>query len=612
MMQPQRRRLGLAAWQWVALLGSCFIVLILTLNPRGAGEAHAYTIDGGNQRLIINASRVEVRLVCVDASYSNHFGLHSVEDGRIVDQYIFYCKDAPPGAVYVGTFDAGELVFMLTTPEWVQEIPPHPGHPTYLTGPASRNPDGFQHAHIVRIDDQTAQIRWEDLWGGGDQDFNDCIVNVIITELPTPTPTRTPTSTNTPVPPTDTPTPTSTPTATATATNTPVPPTDTPTPTSTPTATATATNTPVPPTDTPTPTSTPTATATATNTPVPPTDTPTPTNTPTATATPTATRTPTITPTPTPTTPGGPPGTVRMEKDVTEDPSDIVDEANLWLCEGDTCVNNGEGSLVIKERVYNVANDPDGAGAYEFQLKFDHKIFDVDIEDSGWLGSTGRDVYCDMSIITENWILFGCVSTGTADGPTADGVAATITVRPEADLKYRLTPGNDNGLVRVLLDENCEIADPLGHPLEIGNWSSDGLDNDGDTLVDELDEFGYNWSNDGLDNDGDTIVDEFGEGLAPGVVTGGLIEACGDFGVTVRILEGDLNLDCSVNVQDQQAIAFRYGASFGTLLYDPWYDLEPAVKDFDVDIKDLQKVFGRDGSTCKNPIPPDQDPVSFP
>ena len=278
-----------------------------------------------------------------------------------------------------------------------------------------------------------------------------------------------------------------------------------------------------------------------------------------------------------------------MQKDVDDDPLDIDDEANLWLCEGATCDENGEGELVIFERVFNVANDPDGAGAYEFQLKFDHKIFDITIEDASWLSNGGtRTVECDLSVITENWILWGCVSSGPVPGNTADGVIAIITVKPQPDLKYRLTPGNDNGVVRVLLDENCELADPLGHPLERPGWA-----------------------NDGLDNDGDTIVDEFGEGLAPGVTSGGMLETCSDFAATVRILESDLNLDCNVDVLDQQAIAFRYGAGTGMLLYDPWFDLEPWVDDFDIDIKDLQNVFGRDGSTCANPIPP-QPPVPFP
>jgi hypothetical protein len=126
-------------------------------------------------------------------------------------------------------------------------------------------------------------------------------------------------------------------------------------------------------------------------------------------------------------------------------------------------------------------------------------------------------------------------------------------------LKFRLHPGNDNGVVRKILDENCELVNALGHP-------------------------------------------------QPGSVNGGLAAGCGDADVTVRVLEGDVNVDCVVDVADQQAIASRYGTFFGNIFYDPWYDLEPALKDFDIDIKDLQKVFGRTGSTCATPVPP-QPPV---
>ena len=54
-----------------------------------------------------------------------------------------------------------------------------------------------------------------------------------------------------------------------------------------------------------------------------------------------------------------------------------------------------------------------------------------------------------------------------------------------------------------------------------------------------------------------------------------------------------------------------YGAFFGSVLYSKWYDLEPALHDLDIDIKDLQKVFGRDGSTCQVPVPP-QPPLPYP
>ena len=134
-----------------------------------------------------------------------------------------------------------------------------------------------------------------------------------------------------------------------------------------------------------------------------PTDTPTPTDTNTPTPTNTPSPTPTSTPTPTP-------GPAAMQKDVDPSTPGVDSLGNLWLCVGATCTHNGEGELVIAERVFNV-NDPDGLGSYEFQLKFDHSIFDIVIEDAGFLGSTGRTVDCTMTIIGENDIRFGCVSS---------------------------------------------------------------------------------------------------------------------------------------------------------------------------------------------------------
>ncbi len=271
------------------------------------------------------------------------------------------------------------------------------------------------------------------------------------------------------------------------------------------------------------------------------------------------------------------PPTVRMEKDIDTDASTIDNAVNLFI------QKDGAGGfvpLIIYELVSNPGNDPDGVGAYEFQLKFNHKLFDIEIADTSWLSNGGqRTVDCSMTIITENDIRWGCVSSGPpGTGQTVAGVAAIITVYPEADMYLRLTPGQENGVFGMLLDENCELADVFGDPLKIVN--PDGS-----------------------------------ESLAPGVQPGGTLEVCSDMGITIRILEGDLDLDCVVGLLDEQAIAFRYGAVFGTLYYDPWYDLEPWNKDYDIDIKDLQKVWGRQGSVCDmngvGTIPP-QLPVEVP
>jgi hypothetical protein len=113
-----------------------------------------------------------------------------------------------------------------------------------------------------------------------------------------------------------------------------------------------------------------------------------------------------------------------------------------------------------------------------------------------------------------------------------------------------------------------------------------------------------------IKDNGCELVDTLGHPVT-GSVNGGLTPYCGDLAVTVRILEGDLDLDCDVDLTDQQMIGFRYGAFFGGLLYSKWYDLEPQFHDLDIDIKDVQKVFGRDGSSCQTPMPA-QPPLAPP
>ena len=146
-------------------------VVGLTLLWAQSGESQAadpppldITTDG---KLILTfSSGANVKLVFVEAGYNNDFGIASP-----VDQHIFYCKDVPSGyTVDLGTFSPGELMFQLTSPD------PY----TYYTGPADRNPDNVVHALIARLSPSAAQIQWEDVYGGGDLDYNDCIVDLVV------------------------------------------------------------------------------------------------------------------------------------------------------------------------------------------------------------------------------------------------------------------------------------------------------------------------------------------------------------------------------------------------------------------------------------------------
>jgi len=75
-----------------------------------------------------------------------------------------------------------------------------------------------------------------------------------------------------------------------------------------------------------------------------------------------------------------------------------------------------------------------------------------------------------------------------------------------------------------------------------------------------------------------------------------------DFDLRMRDMAAqryDLNRDCIVDVVDEALIAYHYGSVFGTSYYDVAYDLDPmSYPDLDVDINDLQRVFGRDDYRC--------------
>jgi len=308
-----------------------------------------------------------------------------------------------------------------------------------------------------------------------------------------------------------------------------------------------------------------------------------------------------------------------MVKDCNTATESIDDSCNLWLmdpnfpgkmlpeqlpaADDNGCVNAVEGKGCLAVDVWlKSADDEDDLndsdtlkeclGAWEHQVRYDHKIIkflndlaplvncDTGAADPAgvpWLECEGRLISsvvgdppvivneCLTTVMSENWIIEGCVSKDGPDdlmqvGPCGDGIIEQMLIIPQYnDLVYRsaFRPTKDNGVVTNIVDDNCEITDIYAEPMA-------------DTLP------------------------------------GGLTPICGDLHITVRMLEGDIDLDCDVDVVDDQALAFRYGARWGMQIYDLWYDLEPKYSDDDIDIKDLQFVFGRNYSTCQAPIPDDQ------
>ena len=223
--------------------------------------------------------------------------------------------------------------------------------------------------------------------------------------------------------------------------------------------------------------------------------------------------------------------------------------ASLWLCNkpAPSCLGEGEGELTIDEEVANIPSDVH-VGSFQFLVYYDSTFVNVSVAEGPFLGSTGRHTDCWQSQ-QENWLRFGCTSTGGQQGPGGSGVLAYLTVRPNPDLVIR--PTTRNGVLVQLIDDygEAKLSDELGAPIQV--------------------------------------------------------EAVTNATVLVRALEGDLDYDCHVNVIDEQSVSWRYGSRLGIWPYQAFFDLEPfIIPDSDIDIKDLQFVYGRDGNACGELLPP--------
>jgi hypothetical protein len=207
----------------------------------------------------------------------------------------------------------------------------------------------------------------------------------------------------------------------------------------------------------------------------------------------------------------------------------------------------GGPPLVIEETVGGVPFDP-GLGSFSLAMAFDPNTVALTIEEGAFLASTGRDTSCTFTHITETNVRYACASSGTERGASGGGVLARLTLTTAPGLM--LIPNAQNG--RLMLLDNIETGTQL------------------------------------FDTEGTFIP------------TGLLLDAL----ISVRALEGDLNQDCTVSIVDEQLISERFNSFFGSLIYYFLYDVEPGpVGDLDIDVKDLQFVFGRDGKNCKTPIP---------
>jgi hypothetical protein len=159
-----------------------------------AGAVNAGVILGspilGGQLLVATDGNVYAEFLGSDAGYFNALYLSDWGGGEIFN------KDSVGGSsLDLGIFSAGtELVFRIDVfRNWWSFILGHTGQ-SFFSGDGSRNPDGLAHVEaITTLQDgiYMTTVGFEDLLGGGDQDYNDFmfrLTNVLdpIADVPEP------------------------------------------------------------------------------------------------------------------------------------------------------------------------------------------------------------------------------------------------------------------------------------------------------------------------------------------------------------------------------------------------------------------------------------------
>ncbi len=244
---------------------------------------------------------------------------------------------------------------------------------------------------------------------------------------------------------------------------------------------------------------------------------------------------------------------------------------NVWLTRQGSkippvdCLSGTDiGTLTEQLSQTIISADPKDSGAiqqiaaFEFEVLYDNTKVCVDITEGAAWSAVGAICLIEDSASKpqlEGVARIGCVTSGKGLGINELDALARIDVYPQPEIYSPMKPNQDNGNVVQINNVNCDLGDEQGHAIPIF--------------------------------------------------------ACDDADITFRYLEGDVVPDCAVDAIDAQAIGFRWGVEKGSLVYDDFMNLEPsgAQQDDDIDINDMQFVFGRFGSSCDAPHPP-QPPVN--
>ena len=151
------------------------IALVAGLLPATTPPA-TQAADGLGGQLFATGGEVEVQVLPASAGFTSELWLFEPAPARRI------ATNRDVGLVVnLGTFPAGvELVFGIRVLNTGNE---------FRMGPGTRNPDGIPHAVVTFLDPTRARVGFEDLYGGGDRDYDDNVFEFrggIAPEVPKP------------------------------------------------------------------------------------------------------------------------------------------------------------------------------------------------------------------------------------------------------------------------------------------------------------------------------------------------------------------------------------------------------------------------------------------
>jgi hypothetical protein len=170
---------------WTKPLALAAVVALAALAPRPTA---AQALPGTS--LYATGDEIWVKFVSYDAAYRNDLYFFAyIGQSTANAQYLFTNQTAIAGSErqVLGTFPVGqEIVFGIYVYDQARGR-----YYTYYSGAPSNNPDGVKHVQLWKIANGRYGIRvgFEDLYGGGDKDYNDLIFEVSgVTHMVTPEP----------------------------------------------------------------------------------------------------------------------------------------------------------------------------------------------------------------------------------------------------------------------------------------------------------------------------------------------------------------------------------------------------------------------------------------